>query len=204
MGKGTPCVVFNINYRHTPQYRYPTAWNDVEDAFIWLHENMVQVGGRSDHVVVGGISAGAQLTAYLCLAQLHSSSNPRLAACPKVRGQVLMAPWLVQLEHYAPRQEMLRSPKLSSLVQCAQAPILPLSRINLFKSLLGADEVRRAGNDRRLNPGNATAEEVRELPPTTFGISGNDPLRDEGLFYAKLLNENRYVDSPACLGTSLT
>jgi acetyl esterase/lipase len=57
-------------------------------------------------------------------------------------------------------------------------------------SLLGSDEVRAAGNDLRLNPGNATEKEVTKLPPTTFGIAGYDPLRDEGLFYAKLLSDN--------------
>ena len=60
----------------------------------------------------------------------------------------------------------------------------------MFMSLLGVVGVEGAEKDLRKNPGNATAEEVKALPPTTFGIAGNDPLRDEGLFYAKLLNDN--------------
>lgn len=187
--KGTPVVVFNINYRHTPKHRYPTAWDDVEDAFVWVHEHIAEIGGLSDQVVVGGISAGAQLTASLALAQLRGDDK-RLAACPKIRGQVLMIPCVVQMQYYAPRLEMLRSPELSSLVQCAEAPILPVSRIKMFMQLLGIYDIKDAGDDRRMNPGNATAGEVKELPPTTFGIAGNDPLRDEGLFYAKLLSEN--------------
>jgi acetyl esterase/lipase len=178
-----------VNYRHTPEWHFPTAWNDTEDAFIWVHENIAQVCGLNDQVFVGGISAGAQLAASLCLAHI-SGENKALAACPKIQGQVLMIPWLVQLDHYAPRQEKLRAPEVSSLVQCAEAPVLPIERIKLFVSLLGRDEVHDAGNDLRLNPGNATEKEVTKLPPTTFGIAGYDPLRDEGLFYAKLLNEN--------------
>ncbi|EEA28398.1 hypothetical protein TMatcc_003272 [Talaromyces marneffei ATCC 18224] len=188
--RGTPIIVFNVNYRHTPEWRFPTAWNDTEDAFIWVHKNIAQIGGLSDQVFVGGISAGAQLAASLCLANSSDGANEALAACPKIQGQVLMIPWLVQLEHYAPRQEMLRTPEVSSLVQCAEAPVIPIERIKLFVSLLGSDEVHTAGNDRRLNPGNATEKEVAKLPPTTFGIAGYDPLRDEGLFYAKLLSEN--------------
>lgn len=187
-------MVFNINYRHTPEYEYPTAWNDVEDAFVWFHENIAEIGGRGGEVVVGGISAGAQLTASLALAQ-YRGDNEDLAACPRIRGQVLMIPCVVQLDFYAPRQEKLRSPELSSIVQCANAPILPIDRIKLFMSLLGVDKDKNSGDDLRLNPGNASAEEVKELPPTTFGIAGNDPLRDEGLFYAQLLNENRSADS---------
>ena len=190
--KGTPVVVFNINYRHTPEYRYPTAWEDVEDAFVWIHEHIAEIGGLNDQVVVGGISAGAQLTASLALAQLHGNDK-RLAACPKIRGQVLMIPCLVQSDYYAPRLDLLKSPEQSSYKQCAQAPILPVDRINMFMSLLGVVGVKGAENDLRMNPGNATAEEVKALPPTTFGIAGNDPLRDEGLFYAKVLNDNGLV-----------
>lgn len=195
--KGTPVVVFNINYRHTPEHRYPTAWEDVEDAFVWVHEHIADIGGLSDQVVVGGISAGAQLTAALALSQLRGDDK-RVAACPKIRGQVLMIPCVVQLDYYAPRLDMLRSPELSSLKTCAEAPILPISRIEMFMKLLGVWGSKGAGRDLRMNPGNATAEEVKGLPPTTFGIAGNDPLRDEGLFYAKLLNENGYVFSAHC------
>jgi acetyl esterase/lipase len=186
---GTPIVVFNINYRHTPEHRYPAAWDDVEDAFVWLHEHIAEIGGISEQVVVGGISAGGWLTASLALSQLRGEDK-RLAACPKIAGQVLMIPCLVQWDHYAPRQEMLKSPELSSYVQCAQAPILPVDRMKLFSALLGISDAKDAAENLRMNPGNATAEEVKNLPPTTFGIAGNDPLRDEGLFYGKHLAEN--------------
>lgn len=185
----TPVVVVNVNYRHTPEYEFPTAWDDVEDAFVWVHEHISEIGGLADQVVVGGISAGAQLTASLTLAQLYGD-NERLKACPKIRGQVLMIPCLVIEDYYAPRKEMLRSPELSSYVTCAEAPILPISRIELFMSLLKVKAFPNAGRNLRMNPGNATPEEVRNLPPTTFGIAGNDPLRDEGLFFGKLLSEN--------------
>lgn len=187
--KGTPVVVLNVNYRHTPEYRYPTAWNDVEDAFVWLHENIAEIGGISEQVVVGGISAGAWLTASLALAQLRGDDK-RLAACPKIAGQVLMIPCVVQWDHYAPRLEMLKSPDLSSYVQCADAPILPVTRMKLFTELLGLGDTKDAAADRRLSPGNATVEEIKDLPPTTFGIAGNDPLRDEGLFYGQHLAAN--------------
>jgi acetyl esterase/lipase len=44
-------------------------------------------------------------------------------------------------------------------------------------------------NDTKLNIANATSEQVCGLPPTVFGVAGLDPLRDEGLLYAKLLTE---------------
>jgi Esterase/lipase len=101
-----------------------------------------------------------------------------------------MIPCVVLSGYYGSRMDLLKSPDLSSYKQCAQAPILPVDRIHLFMSLLGIVGVGGAERDLRMNPGNATAEEAKALPPTTFGIAGNDPLRDEGLFYAKLLNES--------------
>lgn len=187
--KGTPVVVLNINYRHTPEYPYPTAWNDSEDSFVWLHEHIAEVGGISEQVIVGGISAGAWLTASLALAQLRGEDK-RLAACPKIAGQILMIPCLVQWDHYAPRLEQLKSPDLSSYVQCADAPVLPVARMKLFDGLLELSNAKDSAGARRMNPGNATAEEVKDLPPTTFGIAGNDPLRDEGLFYGQHLAAN--------------
>lgn len=196
--KSTPVTVVNLDYRHTPEFKYPVAWNDVEDGFIWVHDHITILGGLADQVVVGGISAGGQLTASLILAQLHGD-NKRLLEYPKIRGQVLMIPCLVNPGYYAPRLEMLRSPELSSQIQCAEAPVLPMSRMNEFMGLLGIWGVKGAERDYRMNPGNAPAEYLKNLPPTTFGVAGNDPLRDEALFFAKLLSENGYVGSDSRL-----
>ena len=61
----THVVVINVNYRHTPEYTYPAAWNDAEDAFVWVCENIARLNGDPDKIVVGGISAGAWLAASL-------------------------------------------------------------------------------------------------------------------------------------------
>jgi acetyl esterase/lipase len=67
------------------------------------------------------------------------------------------------------------------------APILPKKTVDFFTALLetGTPDLK----DTKLNIVNATAEEVKGLPPTAFGIAGLDPLRDEALLYAKLLSE---------------
>ncbi|KAJ5506764.1 Alpha/beta hydrolase fold-3 [Penicillium expansum] len=188
-GEGYPGRGLEYQLPTHPEYPYPTAWNDSEDSFVWLHEHIAEIGGISEQVIVGGISAGAWLTASLALAQLRGEDK-RLAACPKIAGQILMIPCLVQWDHYAPRLEQLKSPDLSSYVQCADAPVLPVARMKLFDGLLELSNAKDSAGARRMNPGNATAEEVKDLPPTTFGIAGNDPLRDEGLFYGQHLAAN--------------
>ncbi|KAL5356377.1 Alpha/Beta hydrolase protein [Aspergillus floccosus] len=186
---GYPVVVVNVNYRHTPEHGYPTAWNDAEDAFHWVHEHLAEIGGDGDSVVVGGISAGGWLTASLALAQ-HLGQDESLAKRPRIRGQILMIPCVLFSGHNKQNLARLRDHSVSSYVQNETAPILPVSRAKLFMELLKVTAGEELEQDRRLSPGNATADEVKGLPPATFGIAGRDILRDEGLFYAQLLSEN--------------
>ncbi|KAK2768894.1 hypothetical protein FQN53_006241 [Emmonsiellopsis sp. PD_33] len=175
---GEPAVVVNVNYRHTPDNPNLTAWNDLEDAFHWLHENMAFIGGESDKVVIGGISAGAWITAALVLSQ-NIGKDKQLAARPRIRGQVLMIPCVVHGE--------FRDASVSSYVQCENAPILSIKQTMFFTGLLDVKDP--SPEDRRLSPGLATPQEAKGLPPSTFGVAGNDPLRDEGLLFAKMLSE---------------
>ncbi|KAK0723339.1 esterase/lipase [Lasiosphaeria miniovina] len=177
-------AVLNVNYRHTPEHAFPTAWFDSQDAFEWLHDNMAAVGGDPLRVVVGGVSAGAQLTAALVLGQ-HLG---RVAASrPRIAGQVLVIPLLVHPDHYGPQAAQLSDVALSSYVENHDAPMLPVSVIRLFVDLLRIGEIH--DGDLLANPGNATPADVRGLPPTVFGVAGLDPLRDEGLLFAKKLAE---------------
>lgn len=184
----TRSVVFNVNYRHTPEHPYPTAWDDTQDAFEWLHDHIgdeeTGMFGDPQRVVMGGISAGAELTASFALQQ---SLGKAATSRPPLAGQILMIPALVQMECYAPVVKQLRDPSVSSYVQNKDAPILSINACKHFTKMLKLENPDE--NDVRLNPGNATAAQVKGLPPTVFGIAGFDPLRDEGTLYAKRLAE---------------
>lgn len=178
-------IILNVNYRHSPEHIFPTAWHDAEDAYKWVHDNITDIGGDSGAVAMGGISAGAQITAAIVLGQRLGKTS--LASYPPVAGQVLMIPCLVNLNCYEPQLQKLKDPSVSSYVQNKDAPILPVKRIRHFIDLLKIENPQ--ADDLMLNPGNALPSQVKDLPPTTFGISGLDPLRDEGLLYAKMLAE---------------
>ncbi|KAJ5158808.1 uncharacterized protein N7500_008459 [Penicillium coprophilum] len=182
----TQAVVVNVNYRHTPEYTYPTAWNDAEDAFLWVCQNTAQLYGDPDRIVIGGISAGAWLTASLTRAA--SSSKLAVSPTPTICGQVLMIPALVYTECYDSQMRQIKDPVVSSYSQNKNAPILDMRRKQLFNSLLKVEHPDPT--DQRLNPGLLSADDAKNLPPTTLGIAGYDPLRDEGLLYGKLLTEN--------------
>lgn len=178
-------VVLNVNYRHTPEHTFPVAWHDTQDSFAWLHQHITEVGGDPEKVLVGGISAGGQLTASLVL---EKHLGKALTEFPPIAGQILIIPALAHLDTYAegPLKHM-KSPEISSYVENEFAPVLPKATVEFFINLLktGTPDLK----DTKLNIVNASPEEVKGLPPTVFGIAGLDPLRDEALLYAKLLTE---------------
>ncbi|KAK0609672.1 alpha/beta hydrolase fold-domain-containing protein [Bombardia bombarda] len=177
-------VVLHVNYRHTPAHTYPVAWHDAADAFEWLHDHVALLGGDAERVVVGGISAGAQLTASLVLEKhLGRLGTSR----PAIAGQLLLIPCVVHIDCYEPQLRKMADPAVSSYVENRDAPLLPVAVVRFFVDLLRIEHPQV--DDTKLNPGNATDQQVKGLPPTVFGIAGLDPLRDEGLLYAKMLAE---------------
>lgn len=181
-------VVLNVNYRHTPEHTFPTAWNDSQDAFVWLHKNTSTLKVDSSKVVVGGVSAGGQLAASLVL-EKHLGKSDALKGLPDIAGQVLIIPALVHHETYAEGPlKLMKSPEISSCVENEHAPILPMKAVRSFTSFLKIPEVSL--KDTKINLVTAvSAEDVKGMPPAMFGVAGLDPLRDEALLYAKLLAE---------------
>jgi acetyl esterase/lipase len=182
----TGALVLNVNYRHTPEHTFPTAWHDSQDAFVWLHKNIDALGGDPAQVVVGGVSAGGNLAASLTLEQ-HLGKSEAIAGLPTLAGQVLIIPLLAHPATYDQGPGKLLNTPTSSYVENENAPILPRRVMDYFTALLktGTPDLK----DTKMNVVNATEEEVKGLPPTVFGIAGLDPLRDEGLLYAKKLSE---------------
>lgn len=180
----TGAIVLNLNYRHTPEHKYPTAWNDVEDAFSWLHDNVSTLNADPARVVVGGISAGAYLAASLVLGQhLGHVATDR----PKIAGQILMIPSMGHIKCNSPQLAKMKDLSIASWETCKDAPILSRTTCEMFMDLLAVEKLDET--DVRMNPGNATPEQVKGLPPTVVGVAAVDPLRDEGLLYAKMLAE---------------
>jgi acetyl esterase/lipase len=180
----TGAVVLNVNYRHTPEHVFPTAWNDATDAFAWLHKNIDTVDGDAAKVIVGGISAGGQLAASLALEQ-HLAVSEVTKNLPKLAGQILIIPCVASPATYdqGPGKKL----KVSSQVENEHAPLLPMKVVEYFTGLLKTPHPDL--KDTKVNIVNASPEDVKGLPPTVFGIAGLDPLRDEALLYAKSLSE---------------
>ncbi|KAF4946742.1 hypothetical protein FGADI_10946 [Fusarium gaditjirri] len=181
---GSNVAVLNVDYRHTPEFTHPTQWNDARDAFDWAHDNMDMMFWDPKRVIIGGISAGAWITASLTLQKhLNRAAEPR----PPIAGQVLMIPCLVHVDCYKPQLRKMKSESISSYKTNSSAPMLSVEELGWFTSLL---KIKNPDvNDVMINPGNASPEQVKGMPPTVLGVVGLDPLRDEALLYGKMLAE---------------
>jgi len=69
-------VVFSIDYRLAPVYRFPAAIEDVCLAARWVKDNAVEYGGDPQRLVFAGESAGAGLATALTVASCYRRPEP--------------------------------------------------------------------------------------------------------------------------------
>jgi acetyl esterase len=158
--------VLAVEYRLVPEHRFPDAIHDGQAAFAWAVKHAKELGADPSRVGVGGDSAGANLSAVLCL--LAKDKEPR-PVC-----QVLF---------YPPTD---RSRPHASMNSLADGFMLTRDTIAWFHgqyaTMAGAE-----ATDPRISP--LLATDLRGLPPAVVVTAGFDPLRDEGLAYADALEK---------------
>ncbi len=87
-------LVFNINYRLVPEYRFPIQLQDTASAVAWAYENAAKYGGDPDKIFITGDSAGAHLASWYGAA-LNSPDLQKAAGISnmlpveKIRGLLL-------------------------------------------------------------------------------------------------------------------
>jgi len=152
--------VLAVAYRRAPAARFPAAVEDVVAAVGWATENAVTLGADPARVGVGGDSAGGNLAAVAALALRDT-----------VAFQVLLYPITdVSREH-------------RSYAAFANGPWLTAALMRWFRAHYLPEG--KAAHDPRASP--LLADDLADLPPTYVGVAGFDPLRDEGLAYARRL-----------------
>jgi acetyl esterase len=67
-------VVYNVEYRLAPRYRFPAAVQDVLDAYAWIVTHR-SAHGAAGPIVVAGESAGANLSWSVLLASCYERSE---------------------------------------------------------------------------------------------------------------------------------
>jgi acetyl esterase/lipase len=176
---GENYTVLHVCYRHTPEWTFPTQTNDAWDAFEWIHAHAAELGVDGSRLAVGGASAGGCLTSSVVFRDISlakAESRP-----PRVAGQILAIPWLIAREAYP--FSMFVDAQKSSFHQCAQAPILPKPRYDMFSDLMKVADP----HDPIINVGLASEDDLKGTPRTAYIVCGWDMLRDEAFIHAAKL-----------------
>jgi acetyl esterase len=158
-------VVVSLDYRLAPEHPFPAGFEDCLAATKWVADNIADLGGAADRIVVGGDSAGGNLSA--AVAQAVRESGPRLAA------QFLIYPGV----DFNPEADY------PSRAENAEGYFLTVEDMLWF----GVQYVPQDADpsDPRLSP--IRAADLSGVAPAVVGVAEFDPLRDEGLAYAKAL-----------------
>ncbi|WP_255799528.1 alpha/beta hydrolase [Mycobacteroides abscessus] len=158
-----PAIVISVAYRLAPEYRWPTAAEDVYAVTQWAADNAARFGANPDRIAVGGDSAGGNLAAVTAL-MARDRGGPALA------GQLLLYPVIAanfDTESYRLFGEGFYNPRRALQWYWDQYVPMLTDREHPYASPLNA--------------------ELGELPPAVVVLAGHDPLRDEGIAYADAL-----------------
>jgi acetyl esterase len=158
-------VVVSVDYRLAPEHPFPAGVEDCLAATRWAADNIADLGGDADRLLVGGDSAGGNLSAVVSLACRESG--------PKLAAQFLIYPGV----DFSPEADY------PSRVENAEGYFLTAEDMLWFSAQYMPDGTDVA--DPRLSPIRST--DLAGAPPAVIGVAEFDPLRDEGLAYGKAL-----------------
>ena len=161
----TGAVVAAVQYRLCPEHSLEAGREDCLAAVQWLAEHAEDLGADPESFAVGGDSAGG-LQAAVVAQECSRLGGPRLAA------QVLVYPGTDLLSDNRSNREN------------AHGYLLTGERLDWIRS-----EIAKASDlsDPRLSP--LHAPDLRGVAPAIVVTAGYDPIRDEGLAYARRLRE---------------
>lgn len=158
------CVVVAVDYRLSPAHRYPAAFDDCYAALLWVVEFADLLGIDPARLVVGGGSAGGALAAAVAIAARDRGG-------PSIRLLHLVNPILDDRMDTVSARSFTNTPMLNrEAVGSTWARYLP-------ETLKSADPLACPGR----------LENFEGLPPAYIEVAQRDPLRDEGLAFARRL-----------------
>lgn len=163
-------MCFSVDYRLAPEYKFPVGIEDCADVLRWISANSEELGIDSDNISVGGDSSGGTYTAVLTQMMRDSGDV-------KLRKQVLIYP-ATDFSGIIPK----KSAEVYTMVgSSGEGGDTGPSFLDMYLDK-GADL-----RDPRISP--LLAKDLSGLPEALFIQAECDALCDDGLIYAKLLQD---------------
>ncbi|OCA80490.1 carboxylesterase [Chryseobacterium contaminans] len=166
IAEGLQATIISVDYRLSPQHRFPVPVLDGFDALKWLIDNgETQLGIDPGNVTVSGASAGGHLAASVT--QMAVDQN-----IDNIKHQFLLYPVIHNRLNTSSMKEFTDSPLWSR----RYAEIA-------WQHFLGKENI-----DKCVTYSDLTHyRNFSALPQTTIVACELDPLRDEGIEYSQLL-----------------
>ena len=160
------CAVVAVDYRMGPEHRFPAAVDDVLAATRWVRGQAGALRLDPTRLAVGGDSAGGNLAAVVAIAARDSGDLP-------IAFQLLIYPATDMRRGHA------------SHTTNGDGYVLTRDTLAYFHDHYITDPAHDL--DWRASP--LLHTDLSGLPPALVITAGYDPLRDEGLDYARALTE---------------
>ncbi|GAW95668.1 MULTISPECIES: alpha/beta hydrolase [Colwellia] len=164
-------IVICVDYRLAPEYPYPAGLDDCQQVLMHYQSLLFDMK-HSDELYIAGDSAGGAICTSLVMSNQHNES---VIASVKIAKQILIYPSVDYTMSSA------------SIDENGQGFLLEKDKIHwYFQQYFHANSLDQA-RMQQASPllGNFSAN----MPSTLVITAGCDPLRDEGLAYAKSLKE---------------
>ena len=155
-------VVVSLDYPLAPEEPFPAALESALATLAWLAEHGARIGGVTEKIAVMGDSAGGNLAAALCLLARRNDG-------PAIAHQVLIYPAL---------DATLSTPGMRAADGARRRDC------GLFYGYYAGGAVR---DDELISP--LLASDLSRLPAATILTADHDALRDDGLLYARRLEQ---------------
>ena len=160
------CAVVAVDYRMGPEHRFPAAVDDSMAATRWVRQQAASLGVDASRLAVGGDSAGGNLAAVMSIAARDAGDLP-------IAFQLLIYPATDMRRGHA------------SHTTNGEGYMLTRDTMTYFHDHYIDDP--KHDLDWRASP--LLRADLQGLPPALVLTAGYDPLRDEGLDYARALTE---------------
>ena len=165
-------VVVSVDYRLSPEYKFPSAHEDCYEVTQWVMNNANQINGDAKRVAIAGESAGGNMATAVCL-----MSKDRGTLMPM--HQVLIYPVTDASTDFESARQFASARPLST-------PMLPWFLKHYLRT--PADGANKYFSVLRVSD-----DQLAALPPATVVTAQIDPLRSQGQAYAEKL-ESAGVD----------
>jgi acetyl esterase len=166
--KHAELIVINVDYRRSPENKFPHAVEDCYAALCWAEKNAQEIGGDPKRIAVTGDSAGGNLSAVMTQLALSRQG-------PSIAYQLLAYPVV----------SMKMDADYESRKTFGQGEyFLSMKDINWLSDMYFTDP-KRESESVLASP--ILNEDLAALPPALVITAGHDPLRDEGKDYADRL-----------------